>query len=85
MKGAARLLKRTTMAVAECQDISDPKDDARVYYEDGCLKKDLVPFMELQGFTHHDCVMQNEKIAEVNCYFARDDAALKEAKKLISE
>jgi hypothetical protein len=35
--------------------------------------------MQLHGLPQHECVMQNDAIQEVNCYFTRSDKELQEA------
>jgi FkbM family methyltransferase len=79
LKGAGATLRRLVKsAVAECQDITG-ESDPRLYYRDGCKTNQLLPYMTALGFAQYKCVLQNPEIAEVNCYFAKEDAELQRA------
>jgi FkbM family methyltransferase len=78
LQGARGILPNVKVVVAECQDIAG-EDDPRLYYKGGCKTHELVPFMQLHGLPHHECVMQNYDIQEVNCYFAKTPEELQEA------
>jgi FkbM family methyltransferase len=78
LQGARGILSNVKTVVAECQDIAG-EDDPRLYYKGGCKTHELVPFMQLHGLPLHECVMQNDAIQEVNCYFTRTDKELQEA------
>jgi FkbM family methyltransferase len=77
--GAGDSLRRIRAVTVECQDLSSPSD-ARVFYKGACLVSDLVLYMASQGFSHHECVMQNAQLAEHNCHFGRSDADLQFAR-----
>jgi FkbM family methyltransferase len=79
LQGARGILPNVRTVVAECQDIAGGEDDPRLYYKGGCKTHELVPFMQLHGLPHHECVLQNYEIQEVNCYFAKSTKDLQEA------
>lgn len=78
LQGARGILPSVKTVVAECQDIAG-EDDPRLYYKGGCKTHELIPFMQLHGLPLHECVMQNDAIQEVNCYFTRSERELQEA------
>ena len=78
LRGASALLRRPSgvaAVVAECQDIPN-EQDPRLYYKNGCKTNQLIPYMTAAGFAYNNCILQNPDIAEVNCFFAKEDAVL---------